>query len=152
MGAAAVEPAAVVDRVALDLEGRRKRRHVVTTVKGNAILIDLAEVPSLHDGDGLVLEDGGVVRVEALPEDLMEVTVSDAAERVKVAWHLGNRHLAVQFVGEAMRIRQDHVIKVMLEGLGARVVELSAAFDPEAGAYGHQHGGHQHGGHGHGHG
>jgi urease accessory protein len=143
-----VRAEAVVDRVALDLEGRRKRRHVVTTVGGGAVLIDLAEVPQLHDGDGLVLEDGGVVRVEALPEPLMEVSVHDPAQRVKVAWHLGNRHLAVQFVGEAIRLRRDHVIRAMLAGLGARVVDLEAPFDQEAGAYGHHH----EGGHAHGHG
>ncbi len=142
--AAAVDAARVVDRVALDLEGRRKRRHVVTTLAGNAVLVDLADVPLLHDGDGLVLDDGDLIRVEALPEALMEVTVPDAASRVKVAWHLGNRHLPVQFVGEAMRLRRDHVIRAMLEGLGAAVIDLSAAFDPEAGAYGHHHGGHHH--------
>ncbi len=137
-----VDAARVVDRVALDLEGRRKRRQVVTTLAGTSVLVDLALVPALRDGDGLVLDGGGVILVEALPEDLMEVTVADAAERVKVAWHLGNRHLPVQFVGDAMRMRSDHVIRAMLEGLGATVADVTAPFDPESGAYsgGHHHG------------
>jgi urease accessory protein len=150
LAAESVDPARIVDRVVLDLEGRRRRRHVVVTEAGRSILIDLAEVPSLRHGDALVLADGALIAVAALPEELMEVTVSDPAERLKVAWHLGNRHLPVQFVGEAMRLRRDHVIRAMLAGLGATVHEVSAPFDPEAGAYGHHH--HEGGGHGHGHG
>ncbi|MFW5833165.1 MAG: urease accessory protein UreE [Pseudomonadota bacterium] len=148
----AVDPARVVDRVVLDLEGRRRRRQVALTESGRSILIDLAEVPSLRHGDALVLEAGELVRVEALPEELMEVTVADPAERVKVAWHLGNRHLPVQFAGEAMRLRRDHVIAAMLAGLGATVREITAPFDPEAGAYGHHHQHPEAGGHAHGHG
>lgn len=143
VAAAAVDPGRVVDRVALDLEGRRRRRHVVETAAGEALLVDLGEAPQLAHGDALRLDGGQLVVVEALPEALMEVTVADPVARVKVAWHLGNRHLPVQFVGEALRLRRDHVIRAMLEGLGATVTDLSAAFDPEAGAY--HGGGHEHG-------
>ena len=139
------------DAVALDLEGRRRRRHVVQTRSGESVLIDLAEAPSLKHGQGLLLEDGTVLRVEALPEPVIEIRAKDL---VKIAWHLGNRHLPTEICEGALRIRPDHVIEAMLEGLGASLQRLEAAFEPESGAYGqhHHHGSHHQGSHHHGHG
>ena len=124
------------DAVALDLEGRRRRRHVVQTRSGEAILIDLAEAPSLKAGQGLRLEDGTVLEVEALPEPVVEIRSPDL---VKIAWHLGNRHLPTEIRADSLRIRPDHVIEAMLKGLGAELQHLGAAFEPETGAYGHHH-------------
>jgi urease accessory protein len=136
------------DAVLLDLEDRRRRRHVVRTRGGEEVLIDLAEAPSLKAGQGLRLEDGTVLEVEALPEPVVEIR---AADLVKIAWHLGNRHLPTEIRKDTLRIRPDHVIEAMLEGLGAELRHLEAAFEPESGAYGqhhhHQHG-HQREGHG----
>ena len=129
------------DAVALDLEGRRCRRHVVRTRGGEAILIDLAEAPSLKHGQGLLLEDGTLLGVEALPEPVIEIRTPDL---VKIAWHLGNRHLPTEIREGALRIRPDHVIEAMLEGLGASLRRLEAAFEPESGAYGQHHGAHHH--------
>ena len=133
-----------VDSVALDLEGRRRRRHVVQTRSGESVLIDLAEAPSLKAGQGLRLEDGVVLRIEALPEPVVEIRAPDL---VKIAWHLGNRHLPTEIREDSLRIRPDHVIEAMLLGLGAELCRLEAAFEPEAGAYGHHHHSHD-GGHG----
>ena len=132
------------DSVALDLEGRRRRRHTITTKGGATILIDLPEAPALKHGQGLVLEDGTVLAVEALPEPVVEITAPDL---VKIAWHLGNRHLPTEIRERTLRIRPDHVIEAMLAGLGAELRRLEAAFEPEAGAYGH-HQPHHHHGHG----
>ena len=75
------------------------------------------------------------------PEPLLEIHAHDAGELVRIAWHLGNRHLPVQLLGERIRIRADHVIGEMVEGLGGHVDAIEAPFDPEAGAYagGHHH-------------
>ena len=124
------------DAVALDLEGRRRRRHVVQTRSGEAILIDLAEAPSLKAGQGLRLEDGTLLEVEALPEPVVEIRSPDLA---RIAWHLGNRHLLTEIRPESLRIRPDHVIEAMLKGLGAELRRLEATFEPETGAYGHHH-------------
>jgi urease accessory protein len=140
------------DAVALDLEGRRRRRHVVRTRCGEEVLIDLAEAPSLKAGQGLRLEDGAVLEVEALPEPVVEIRGSDL---VKFAWHLGNRHLPTEIRENALRIRPDHVVEAMLEGLGAELHHIEAAFEPESGAYGqhqHHHYGDQHHSHHQGHG
>ena len=133
----AVEQAdAALDSVALDLEGRRKRRHVVETRKGETILVDLEVAPALRHGHGLVLEDGTVIRIEALVEPVLDITAPDL---VRIAWHLGNRHLPTEIRPGALRIRADHVIAGMLAGLGAEIHACEAVFEPEGGAYGHNH-------------
>lgn len=140
-----VVDAAVAFTLALDLEGRRKRRHVVRAREGAEILIDLAAPPQLADGDGLVLTDGRVARVVAEPEPLTAVEAGAEVPLVKLAWHLGNRHLPVQFAGARLLIRRDHVVEAMLAGLGARLAHLDAPFEPEPGAYERSHGhGHEH--------
>jgi len=133
------------DRVVLDYDGRHRRRIVLTGVSGASYLLDLAQATHLHDGDGLLLPAGGVVRVEASPEPLMEVRGETPAHLVRLAWHIGKRHLTAQIDGDRILIRRDHVIGHMLEHLGARVLEVEAPFDPEGGAYhDHAHGMHDH--------
>ncbi len=130
------------DVVVLDFDARHRRRMMMRGVRGLAFLLDLAEATALRGGDALVLGDGGLVEVVAAAEDLVEVS-SDAAAMVRIAWHLGNRHLPVQLHGKRLRLRRDHVIEAMIEGLGGRVVAIEAPFDPERGAY--ADGGHHHG-------
>lgn len=110
-----------------------------------AFLLDLAEARLLRHGDGLVLDDGRVIEVMAVPEALHAVEGSDARHLLALAWQIGNRHLAAQIEPERILIRRDHVIRDMLEGLGARVTEIEAPFDPEGGAYGGGHHAHDHG-------
>ena len=130
-----------IDRVLIDFDRRHRRRILLTTEGGNEILLDLPQAARLRDGDGLQLEDGRIVRVEARPEPLAEIHAHDDGELVRIAWHLGNRHLPVQLIGDRIRIRRDHVIEDMVEGLGGHVEQIEAPFDPEAGAYvgGHHH-------------
>lgn len=138
------------DRVVLDFDGRHRRRHAMTGSGGLAFLLDLPRAAALRDGDGLVLADGRIVRVNAAPEPLLEIGAADLATLVRVAWHLGNRHLPTQLFADRLRIRHDHVIMEMVKGLGATVAEVEGPFDPEGGAFGqaalHAHeGDHPHG-------
>ena len=129
-----------VDQVLIDFDRRFRRRIRLETMSGQAVLLDLPQAVRLRDGDGLVV-DAGVVRVVAQAEALAEIHAHSDAELVRIAWHLGNRHLPVQLLGDRIRIRQDHVIEAMVDGLGGHVERLLAPFDPEAGAYagGHSH-------------
>ena len=89
-----------------------------------------------------MLDDNRLIEVIAAPEPLVEIRGVDPHHLVRVAWHLGNRHLPVQLLGDRIRIRADHVIQDMIEGLGGHVEAIEAPFDPEAGAYaagGHHH-------------
>ncbi len=133
------------DAVLLDADERHRRRIVLTGENGTRFLLDLPEAVSLQNGDGLVLDDGTIVRVVGKPEPLIEITAADAIALARLAWHLGNRHTEVQIAGDKLRIRRDHVLEEMLRNLGATLVAVDAAFEPERGAYGHAHGSHAHG-------
>jgi urease accessory protein len=129
------------DSVALGYEDRHRRRIAMTGAKGLAFLLDLPETMHLREGDGLVLDDGRIVEVRAKPEGLLEIRGRDQRHLAKLAWHLGNRHLAAQIDHDRILIRRDHVIAHMLEHLGAQLREVVEPFDPESGAYalGHDH-------------
>lgn len=133
-----------VDHVLLDHDDRHRRRIVLHGTQGTEVKLDLPQAVHLRDGDGLALPDGTVVRVRAKPEKLIEISSPDSSKLIQVAWHLGNRHLPVQMLGDRLRIRADHVIKQMVEGLGGHVRLLEAPFDPEPGAYGGSHHHHDH--------
>ncbi len=144
---------AAADTVVLDFDDRHRRRMAMTGTRGLEFLLDLEEAVALRGGDGLVLEDGRLIEVVAAPEPLVEIRGADPHHLVRIAWHLGNRHLPTQIIGKGLRIRRDHVIEDMVRGLGARVIVIEAPFDPEGGAYaggGHAgHGHHDHHSHGH---
>ncbi len=135
----------VNDTVSIDFDRRHRRRHVLTTASGAEILLDLPQAVRLRDGDGLALADGRMVRVTAAAEKLLEIHAHGPADLVRIAWHLGNRHLPVQLLGDRIRIRADHVIEEMIHGLRGHAKAIEAPFDPEAGAYAGGHGhSHQH--------
>ncbi|HEX6142811.1 MAG TPA: urease accessory protein UreE [Geminicoccaceae bacterium] len=126
----------------LPFDHRSRRRMRMTTDQGEPILLDLAQPARLADGDGLADEAGGWLRVLAAEEDVLEVSGGDACHSARIAWHLGNRHLAVEVLPDGrLRLAYDHVIEHMLIGLGARCARRLAPFQPEAGAYAH----HDHG-------
>ena len=137
-----------VDKVVLDYDGRHRRRIVLTTQSGAEYLLDLAGATHLRDGDGLVVAGGGILLVVAKPEPLLEIRAKSPEALVKLAWHIGNRHLAAAIQPGRILIRRDHVIAHMLEHQGAVVREVEEPFDPEGGAY-DDHGPHDHGGHHH---
>ncbi len=135
------DPSATTDRVLIDHDHRHRRRILLATEAGQEVLIDFPQAVRLRDGDGLVLTEGGVVQVCARPEALLEIHAHEDGELVRIAWHLGNRHLPVQLLGNRIRIRADHVIAEMVETLGGHAHAMDAPFDPEGGAYagGHAH-------------
>jgi urease accessory protein len=146
---------AAVDHLVLTYDERHRRRLRYVASGGTTFLLDLPRATLLRAGDGLRLEDGRIISVEASPEQLSEVTAADPTALMKLAWHIGNRHLPAQLQPNRILIREDAVIVNMLVGLGATVRPVLEAFTPEAGAYDHTvAGGHTHddGSDGHGHG
>ena len=140
--------------VRLDHDHRHRRRFVLRVEGGEEILLDLPQAVALRDGDGLRLEDGRSLVVRAVAESVLDIHAHDEGALARIAWHLGNRHLPVQFLPGRLRIRHDHVIAEMIEVLGGHAERSLSAFDPEPGAYepapggGHHHGtgGHRHSG------
>ena len=122
------------DEILLDYEARFLRRKRLETKAGAEILVDLPETRSLDDGQGLLCDDGTVIRVVAAPEPLLEIRGPDLA---RLAWHIGNRHTPCQIAPDHLLIRADRVIADMLTRLGAETRPVTGPFRPEGGAYGH---------------
>ena len=147
------------DIVVLAHDERHLRRKVLRLEHGDDLLVDLEAAVSLDHGDVLVLDNGKLVEVIAGEEDLLEVLPRNAVHLSELCWHIGNRHLAAQIEESRVLVLKDHVIKTMLEGLGAHVHIVSEPFHPTRGAYsgqgghghahGHSHGHAHHGGHDH---
>ncbi|AZO10255.1 MULTISPECIES: urease accessory protein UreE [unclassified Mesorhizobium] len=155
LSAGAAEAVAPYDQAVLAHDERHLRRRAIETATGSKVLVDLPEPVALNNGDRLVLEDGRQLEIIAAPEEVYDVRARDAVHLTELAWHIGNRHLAAAIEEDRILILRDHVIKAMLEGLGAVVREVSEPFSPVRGAYsghGHDHGGHAHDHHHHHHG
>jgi urease accessory protein len=127
------------DRVVLPYDARHRRRRAIKTERGLEFLLELSAATLLRDGDALPLDDGRLVRVEAADEKVLEITAPDRLLLMRVAWHLGNRHLPTEMHADRLVILFDHVIADMVRALGATVVERLAPFNPEGGAYAHGH-------------
>lgn len=146
----------IVDTVILDYAQRSASKVSVASAKDSTIEIDLHGAARLRTDDLLVLEDGTLVEVVAAPEPLIEARAVDVAALARLAWHLGDRHVAVQLLPNRIRAQRDPAVEILLTSLGAKVTLIDAPFEPEGGAYApvhdHDHGhDHAHCGHDHGH-
>ncbi len=149
------DAADAIDSVTLDHDARHRRRFRYAGDAGTAFLLDLPHATVLADGDGLRLDDGRTIRVTAADEPLIEVRAASPALLMRLAWHIGNRHLPADIGTDRIRLRADHVIAAMLRGLGGAVADIMAPFTPEAGAYAqpaHEHAAHSPAHHAHDHG
>ncbi|WP_137931468.1 urease accessory protein UreE [Mesorhizobium comanense] len=140
--AGTAETTAPSGRAVLAHDERHLRRRAIELADGGKVLVDLPEPVALDHGDRLVLEDGGHIEIVAAAEEVYEIRARDAVHLTELAWHIGNRHLAAGIEADRIVILRDHVIKAMLEGLGATVRDVSEPFKPVRGAYsgGHEHG------------
>ncbi|MEK9855320.1 MAG: urease accessory protein UreE [Rhodobiaceae bacterium] len=130
------------DTVTLDYEARFIRRKKLISDGGEAFLVELAETRSVNEGEGFQLDDGRVIAIRAASEPLLAIRHENLP---RIAWHIGNRHTPCAICGDHLLIRDDPVLQIMLEQLGASVSPLTAPFRPEGGAYGHgRTHGHQH--------
>jgi len=125
-----------VGTVTLAFDDRHRRRIRMKDDNGQAFLLNLPEAEYMQDGDGLRLDGGGILRVRAAPEAVLEVRCRNPSVAARIAWHIGNRHVPLQVTDQHnLRIRADHVLADMVRHLGAVVVSLDAPFSPEPGAY-----------------
>jgi urease accessory protein len=124
--------------VVLDAEQRHLRRKLITLQHGDEVLVDFEKPAKLEHGDCLVLQDGRLVEVVAAEEDLLEVRGRDTEHLIRLAWHIGNRHLAAQIEPDRILIRRDRIIAQMLAHRGAALRDVTELFEPEHGAY-HSH-------------
>jgi urease accessory protein len=126
-------------RAHLDFESRSKSRLLVRLDNGEQAALVMERGRLLRGGDQVTLEDGRLVEIIATDEPLNEASSDDPLSIAKAAYHLGNRHVALQIMNGRLRFLADHVLAEMVAGLGLNVTTLVAPFEPEAGAYGHSH-------------
>jgi urease accessory protein len=130
----------------LDFDARHRRRIRLTTDQGESVLLDLPQTIAMADGDALQLEDGRLFKIQAAAETVIEIRHKEPDQLMRLAWHLGNRHLPTEIHDRILRIRPDHVIEEMLHRFGAELVKVQAPFQPEGGAYAGNVGRHDHDG------
>lgn len=133
--------AQATERLSLRFEVRCKTRFRTRLESGEEVGLFLERGSVLRAGDLLQANDGRVVQIQAALEAVMEVRSDDPLSLARAAYHLGNRHVAVELQPGLLRFGHDHVLGEMVRGLGLVVTECEAPFDPESGAYG-GHGGH----------
>ena len=132
-----------MEKLALPFDLRQKSRLRAKLESGEEVGLILPRGTIMRGGDVVKTQDGREVEIVAAPEKLLHI---EAPELARVAYHLGNRHVALQIGQGWLRIAEDHVLEEMVRKLGARVSHVEAPFEPEAGAYSHQHDEMGHGG------
>jgi len=127
------------DRAILSFDERCKSRVLLTLESGEQAALVVERGRVLRGGERVRLACGREIEVVAADEALIEAESDDPLLIAKAAYHLGNRHVALQVESGRLRLLDDHVLAQMLEGLGLRVRRVHAPFEPEGGAYGHHH-------------
>jgi urease accessory protein len=123
----------------LPFELRQRSRLRTKLVSGEEVALVLPRGEVLRGGDLVAASDGRVIEVLGAPEKLLHVTCATPSDLARAAYHLGNRHVPVQVGDGFLRLAADHVLGDMLKKMGAEVSEIEAPFEPESGAYGHEH-------------
>jgi len=126
----------------LPFDARGKSRLAATLDNGEEVALVMPRGTVLADGDMLVADDGGFVRVVAATQDVLVVRAPSVRLLTRAAYHLGNRHTPVEVGADYLKLEADPVLEDMLKRLGVLVAHESQPFQPETGAYG---GGHKHG-------
>lgn len=131
--------------VELDWDTRQKSRFDATDSQGRHLGVFLPRGSVVRGGDCLVAEDGSLVRVRAAAQPVLVVRPcaehGSTFDLLRAAYHLGNRHVALELQPDRLQLEPDHVLAEMLRGMHLIVSEEQQAFEPEAGAYagGHAH-------------
>jgi urease accessory protein len=128
-----------MDTVHLSFEERSKSRLLLRLDSGVQAALVVERGRLLRGGDRVRTLDGREVLVVAAEESLLEVSSDDPTAIARAAFHLGNRHVAVQVMANRLRFLNDRILEEMVKGLGLEVRAVRAPFEPEGGAYGHHH-------------
>ena len=133
------EPADAQATLTLPFEQRQKSRLRIRLDNGQDAGLFLPRGTVLRHGDRLRATSGLVVEVRAASEAVSTARADDALLLARAAYHLGNRHVALQLGPGWLRYPYDHVLDDMARELGLTVNREQAPFEPEAGAYGGGH-------------
>ena len=130
-------------RLPLTADQRTSLRGHRRSACGRDLVLQLPRAEALQPGDTLLNADGQLqVLVEAAPEPVMRVRSTEPLALLQAAYHLGNRHVAMELHADQLVLLQDGVLMDLLRRRGLEVECTEAPFLPEAGAYagpGHSH-------------
>jgi len=129
--------------LSLTADDRTRTRHRFTGDRGEDFYLDLPRGTILQEGDRLTdATTAIVVTIRAKPEPVYTVTARSTHHLTQLAYHLGNRHVALEIGQTYLRLQPDPVLKAMLLQLKAQIHVDVLPFSPEVGAYHHPAQGH----------
>jgi urease accessory protein len=126
-----------VDTLLLDYKQRQRPEGAHTALRGTQITMALTQTVRLRTDDRLILDDDTLVEIVAQPEQLYELRTASLYELARIAWMLGDRHLAVDISERRLRLRRDPAVDTLLANAAVKIAAIDAPFEPEGGAYAH---------------
>ena len=100
------------------------------------LYLQLPREGKLNDGDILKTNHKNLyVQIIAQKENLIEITARTNLELIKVAYHLGNRHVEIQINENNILTRGDYIIEEMLKNFEVILLNIKKKFFPETGAF-----------------
>ncbi|MDX1796952.1 MAG: urease accessory protein UreE [Hydrogenovibrio sp.] len=130
-----------MEPLVLTFAQREKSRLKTSLPSGETIGLFLPRGTVLKQGDAIATVSGECLKIDAALETVSTVTAEDPHLLLRIAYHLGNRHVPLQVEPQWLRYVHDHVLDDMVRLLGGEVTVEQQAIQPESGAYG---GGHHH--------
>ena len=102
------------------------------------VLLQLPRGGKLNDGDVLLTNyDQLFVKIIARKEKLLEISSKSMLELIKVAYHLGNRHLEIEIYKDILLAKKNYIIEDLLKNFNVNFIETEKKFFPETGAFNH---------------
>jgi urease accessory protein len=123
-------------RLPLAAEERTRLRGRRLSRCGRPLLLQLPRGEALRPGEWLAPERGGpLVHVEAAPEALLVARAATPLALLEAAYHLGNRHVALELREGELRLSEDPVLADLLARRGLTLERRHEPFLPQPGAY-----------------
>ena len=123
----------IKDTITLNYHERFIRRKKLVSDNNFEFLVNLPETISVNKDEGFLLENNQIILIKYAQETLIEIKSDDL---IKIAWHIGNRHIPCQIENDRLLIQEDKVIEKLIIRLGGSIKTILEEFCPEGGAYG----------------
>ena len=108
------EPSTAPERLVLTFNQRQKSRLKVSLNSGEEVGLILPRGTVLKEGDVVATESGDLIQIAAAAETVSTVNTDDAHLLLRIAYHLGNRHVPLQVEPTWLRYAHDHVLDDMV--------------------------------------
>ena len=128
-----IEDKKIKDTITLNYHERFIRRKKLVSDNNFEFLVNLPETISVNKDEGFLLENDQIILIKYAKETLIEIKSDDL---IKLAWHIGNRHIPCQIENDRLLIQEDKVIEKLIIRLGGSIKTILEEFCPEGGAYG----------------